>query len=328
MLVNAAGMKPTSNERAQWLIADIGATTSRCAILAAYATVPDQVRIYRNDEFPSLEALLGDYLKRVDERPQSVALAVAAPVHDDNISMMNRNWSWSGATLALGLGVGQVKMINDFHAIAYALPTFDESTRSEIGTATEYREGSRAALGPGSGLGASAWIAGKSGGATMTGEGGHVTLAGRNKAEDEIIAEVRARFGHASAERILSGPGLIVLHDIMHGIRSDSSEAITGNPQDAACAATMNQFFSFLGSVAGDLALFTGCFGGMYIAGGIVPACLEQIAASPFRERFEAKNRYREYMQRIPTYVITDPLPGLSGLVAMLSAGSGRPLRP
>ena len=155
----------------------------------------------------------------------------------------------------------------------------------------------------------------------MTGEGGHITLSGRNKREDEIIAHVREYFGHCSAERILSGPGLMVLHKIMHDIEIESSEEITTSPEDDACAATMNQFFSFLGGAAADLALITGAFGGIYIAGGIVPACIDQIRESPFRERFDDKNRYREYMQRIPTYVITDPVPGLSGLAAMINRG-------
>ena len=105
----------------------------------------------------------------------------------------------------------------------------------------------------------------------------------------------------------------------MHDIEVTTSEEITGNPNDANCAATMRQFFSFLGSVAADLALITGSFGGVYIAGGIVPACIEQLIASEFRSRFEDKNRYREYMQMIPTYVVTDPFPGLTGLSAYVA---------
>ena len=81
----------------------------------------------------------------------------------------------------------------------------------------------------------------------------------------------------------------------------------------------MNQFFSFLGAVSAELALITGSFGGLYIGGGIAPACLEQLAASRFRERFEDKNRYKDYMQAIPTYVITDPTPGLTGLIAFIT---------
>ena len=321
LLVNAAGMKPATTRTDRWLIGDVGATTSRFGVLGPAATAPGHVGIYQNDEYDGLTELLADYLSGIDSRPQALALAVAAPVHGDHIRMINRDWSFSGASLAGELGVTRVKIVNDFHAVAFALPAFDADTRIEIGNATEYRDGNMAAIGPGSGLGTSAWIAGDAGGAAMTGEGGHITLSGRDRDEDEIIAEFRARFGHCSAERVLSGPGLITLHDVMHGIRVSNSEAITRNASEAACAATMRQFFSFLGSAAADLALIAGAFGGLYIAGGIVPACIEQLRASPFRDRFDDKNRYRDYMRRIPTYVISDPLPGLTGLAAMINRG-------
>jgi glucokinase len=321
MLVDAARMTTATSDTESWLIADIGATSSRCATLAPATSGPQNVRIYRNENFPQLTDLLADYLRLCDNKPQSLALAVAAPVHGDDIRMINRDWSFSGTSLSGGLGFTRVKIINDFHAIGYALPTFDDNTRSEIGHATEYRGGNMAVLGPGSGLGMSAWIRSDSAGAAMTGEGGHITVPGRNKQEDEIIAGFRDRFGHCSAERILSGPGLMALHKQMHGIELESPEVITGNPDDEACAATMNQFFSFLGGAAADLALITGAFGGLYIAGGIVPACIEQLRLSPFRERFDDKNRYEDYMRRIPTYVITDPVPGLTGLAAMIKRG-------
>lgn len=304
-----------------WLIADIGATSSRCAILGQNASNPEHIRIYRNEDFAALSGLLADYLGSCEVKPQALALAVAAPVHGDDIRMINRDWSFSATALASDLGLARTKIINDFHAIAYALPIIDDSSRTEIGHAKEYRGGNMAVLGPGSGLGMAAWICGDSGGAAMTGEGGHITMSGRDRNENEIIAYFRERFGHCSAERILSGPGLLVLHEAMHGIEMESPEEITSNPDDAACAATMNQFFSFLGSVAAELALITGAFGGLYIAGGIVPAHVEQLRKSPFRDRFEDKNRYQEYMRRIPTYVITDPVPGLTGLAAMINRG-------
>ena len=319
MLVNAVRMISSTSDKESWLIADIGATSSRCATLAPPAVKPENVRIYRNADYPGLTELLAEFLRNCEEKPQSLALAVAAPVHGDDIRMINRDWSFSGTSLTSDLGLAAVKIINDFHAVAYALPVLDDNARTEIGHAIEYRGGNMAALGPGSGLGTSAWIRGESGGAAMTGEGGHITVSGRDEREDDIIARVRQRFGHCSAERILSGPGLLVLHKAMHGIEIESPEEITGNPGDEACAATMNQFFSFLGSAAADLALITGAFGGLYIAGGIVPAHVDQLRKSPFRERFDDKNRYKDYMRRIPTYVITDPLPGLTGLAAMIN---------
>jgi len=295
-----------------WLIADVGATSSRFAIYAGGTF--EHARIYRNDDYAGLEAVAARYLDDVSSRPSSAAFAVAAPVDGDDVALMNRNWAFSRASLA-ALGFERVVLMNDFHAVAYLLPTLGDADRFEIGKATKYREGNIAVLGPGSGLGMAAWIDGS---AAMSGEGGHITLSGRDAREDSIIASIRDRFGHASAERVLSGPGIVALHEAMHGETLASAEEIAGNADTNAKAETMQQFYRFLGSAAAELALITGAFGGVYIAGGIVPAYTEQIANSEFRDRFENKNRYRDYMQAIPTWVITDPLPGLRGLAAFI----------
>ena len=316
---NAADMKEKFIDHQGWLIADIGATSSRCAILQAPDYALGEFRIFANDDFSSPAALLSAFVSTDNHSPKSCVLAIAAPIHGDDVEMINRDWQFSRPSLAKLLELDNIQFLNDFHAIAYALPVFDEQSRIEIGKAREYRDASIAVIGPGSGLGMSAWIGNKSNGSAMFGEGGHITVAARNDREDEIVAALRKKFGHCSAERLLSGPGLIGLHEAMHGTNVETSEEITANFGDKQCAETLNQFFSFLGSAAADLALITGAFGGVYIAGGIVPACIDQLMASPFRERFEDKNRYREYMQCIPTYVITDPVPGLRGLAAYIA---------
>lgn len=312
-------MNESTSATGDWLIGDIGATSSRCAILTPPDATFRDVRVYQNEKFPSLPELLVAHVDASGVRPRSLALAVAAPMYGDDVRMINRAWAFSGASLKSDLRLERVVIVNDFHAVAYALPNLDDAGWTEIGTATRYLGGNMAVLGPGTGLGMAAWITGASGGVPMTGEGGHITLSGRDEREDRIISTVRERFGHCSAERILSGPGLRVLHEAIHGIGIESSEQITKNPDDPANAATLDQFFSFLGSVAAELALITGAFGGLYLAGGIVPACIEQLRNSPFRQRFEDKNRYQDYMRRIPTYVITDPFPGLTGLAVMIN---------
>ena len=140
-----------------------------------------------------------------------------------------------------------------------------------------------------------------------------------------IITKLRDRYGHCSAERVLSGPGLIALHEAIHGERLERSEDITSDPDDPRSAATLAQFFRFLGSASAELALVTGAYGGLYIAGGIVPSVIEPMRQSDFRARFEDKNRYSDYMRAIPTWVITDPYPGLSGLRAFVTQRSRRP---
>jgi glucokinase len=307
-----------SQNRNSWLIADVGATTSRCATLADGEVTA--IHVVQNDRYRNLPELLREYRDQADLDLASCALAVAAPIDGDVVQMCNRDWRFDRQTIA-DLGFGSVELLNDFHAIGWALPRFDDATREEIGAATHYRDGNIAVLGPGSGLGMSAWISGS----VMSGEGGHITVSGRDAGEDEIIARLRDRFGHCSAERVLSGPGLLALYEAIHGERPDRPEDITANPDEPRAAATLQQFFRFLGSAAAELALITGAYGGVYIAGGIVPAMIESLKASEFRSRFEDKNRYRDYMRAIPTWVITDPYPGLTGLKAYVDQGLRRP---
>lgn len=299
-----------------WLIADVGATTSRIAVYDG--TSITALELFRNDDHDSLESLLCHYGESLGALPPRAALAVAAPIDGDDVSMMNRDWRYSRDSIA-AVGFDSVTMINDFHAIAFALPEFGDEDRFEIGKATQYRDGTIAVLGPGSGLGMAAWI---EGGAAMYGEGGHITLSARDDRETRILSRLRDRFGHVSAERVLSGPGLVALHEAMHDESLSSPEAVFAEPATSAKEETIAQFFRFLGYAAADLALITGASGGVYIAGGIVPSYTDRIARSEFRSRFEDKNRYREYMQAIPTWVITEPVPGLRGLASFIDRDS------
>lgn len=315
-------MPPDSRADASWLIADIGATSTRCATCRPDDRHANQLKVFQNEQFDSLQSILTEYLEGLVLKPSAGALAIAAPLSGDEVHMTNRDWNFNRVEMAGRLGLQTLEIINDFHAVACALPRLAGRDLAEVGKATAYRHGTRASLGPGSGLGVGAWIVGDGKGIAMISEGGHVTLPARNDEEDRIIAKIRERYGHASAERVLSGPGIIALHSAMHGEHMKTSLEITTGTVDRKCRATMEQFYRFLATVAADLAMTTGAYGGVYIAGGIVPDNIDQIRASTFRERFEEKNRYRAYMQAIPTYVITDPTPGLTGLVAYVAERS------
>jgi glucokinase len=311
-------MTVDSRPDSRWLIADIGATSARCAVYLGEERRIVGLRVFKNDDFPDAKSLLGGYLEASDQKPGRGVLAIASPISGDEVAMTNRNWRFNRLELGSQLGLQELLVINDFHAVAFAVADIRNKDLAEVGKASEYRDGTRAVLGAGTGLGVGAWVGTRDRGMAMVGEGGHVTLAGRNEEEDRIIGRLRERFGHCSAERVLSGPGIIALHNAMHGDEMKTSREITSGTVDPKCRATMEQFFRFLGSVAADLALTTGAVGGVYIAGGIVPDHIEQIRASTFRARFEDKNRYRRYMQAIPTYVMTDPTPGLTGLTVYI----------
>jgi len=160
------------------------------------------------------------------------------------------------------------------------------------------------------------------------GEGGHVTLAASNSLEFEVIEQLRKRYGHVSAERVLSGTGLVDLYHAIRAIKSDYDIEVTTPAQVLALGMdgsstlarqALDLFCGWLGSVAGDLALTLGAVGGIFIGGGIAPRLKSHLLQSDFRRRFEAKGRYQTYLQAIPTWLIDAPIsPALDGAARAL----------
>ena len=181
--------------------------------------------------------------------------------------------------------------------------------------------GTMAVIGPGTGLGVAgvvqtprAWLA-------LPGEGGHATLSAADDFESALLAWVRGRHEHVSAERLLSGIGLPLLHQALAAVNGEPADELSAQDiverglADAGglCGRTLDAFCALLGSFAGNVALTLGARGGVYIGGGIVPRLGERFFDSRFRERFEAKGRFRSYLAGIPTVLITDTLVALEG---------------
>ena len=156
-------------------------------------------------------------------------------------------------------------------------------------------------------------------------EGGHATLPAENRREDAILQFLRDRFGHVSIERALSGGGLVDLYDAINALdgrnappRTAAEIGLAGVARsDETSRVALELFYGFLGSVAGNTALTVGARGGVYIGGGIAPRNVDFMAASVFRERFEAKGRLRHYVTPIPTLIITHPYPAFLGLARL-----------
>src|SRR5262245_33380921 len=308
-------------------MADIGATTSRCALVndKGQELAPE---IFENADFTGVAGVLRVYLehRRASDRPTRAALAVAAPITGDDVQMINIGWRFSQDALRRELGLKRLQVVNDFAAIAWALPLLTPADVLQIGGGESVSRTTLATLGPGSGLGVSALVPSGDSWAVMTGEGGHVSMAAATREEQDVIAILRDRFdGHCSAERVLSGPGLVNLYLTLAELAGRGSPTVT--PQDVTNLAkqgeplarkTLAMFFAMLGTVAADLAVTTGARGGVYIAGGIVPRLVEPLGKSEFRARFEAKGRYRDYRSATPTYLITADLPAFRGLKHLL----------
>lgn len=316
-------------ESAPRLLGDIGGTNARFALQSARGPV-ESLEVYETGRYPSLTDAVRNYLSRVAPLapPRHAAFAVASPVTGERIALTNNVWSFSISDVKRDLGLSGLHVVNDFVAVALSILRLGPEDVRQIGGGEAVPATPIAAIGPGTGLGVSALVPAETGWVPLAAEGGHVTMPAYDAGEDAVIARLRKRLGHVSAERVLSGPGLVNLHFALAEIAGRPPEHLTSDEisrralveGDPACRETFDTFCAMLGTVAGNLALTLGARGGVFIAGGIVPDFAEAFAASAFRERFEEKGRFRDYLSRIPTFVITRDLPAFVGLSTLLDA--------
>jgi glucokinase len=313
------------------LLADVGATNARFALVTARGKF-QRIRVLACEDYPSIHAAIAAYLDdelRLSDlgRVEAAAFAVAGPVTSDSVTLTNHPWSFSIGELRRHLAIDRLVVINDFAAVAVAIPYLKTSDRYRIGSGKALAHAPVGVIGPGSGLGISGLVPMAGEWLPLSGEGGHVTMAPATARESAVLDRMRIRFDHVSAERVLSGPGLINLYNTLaeiDGIPASSytSAQITDRSigeRDPHCREAVDMFCAMLGTIAGNLALTLGARGGIYVAGGIVPKLDAVFAASSFRKRFEDKGRLRPYLARIPTYVVTQPFPAFVGLLAMLA---------
>jgi len=296
------------------LLGDVGGTNARFAWQPAPgAPLRDMATLLCKEHDSLYHAMRGYLDARGPERPHVCGIGIANPILGDRVQMTNHHWSFSIAELQRDLGLERLVVINDFTALALSLPALAPEDLRPIGGGEAVPGAPRAVLGPGTGLGVSGLLPAPGGQfVALKGEGGHVTLAASDEREAAVIKMLHTRFGHASAERALSGPGLVNLYDAAAMLAHQPVLPLTPAQvieraraaSDPACQSAVELFCSLLGSVAGNLALTLGAQGGVYIGGGIVPRLLPEIERSRFRERFEAKGRFKSYLAAIPTWII------------------------
>lgn len=326
---------PSYCASAAWprLLGDIGGTNARLGWQSRADAEIEQIRVLPVAEYPDLLAALESYLDFTKlGRPQCAALGMANPVSGDTVAMTNHHWRFSIHQVRAQMGWQRLLVLNDFTALALALPHLEASVKVPVGAVPQPLE--RAAIGligPGTGLGVSGLlpVPGTSRWVPIVGEGGHVSLSPSTAEEFAVLEQLQRRYGHASAERALSGAGLVDLYHALSRVRGLPSEEITapahvmeqGLREGPSLASdTLDLFCAFLGSVAGDLALTLGARGGLYLGGGIVPRMKDRFVQSTFRARFEAKGRFRSYLAEVPTWLIDAPVsPALKGAALALA---------
>ncbi|MDC8773430.1 glucokinase [Roseateles albus] len=296
------------------LLADVGGTNVRFASQLSANGPLQQTGSYACADFESLCDAICHHLWREGlERPRASAIGIATPVTGDHIRMTNHAWTFSIKAMQEALGLQRLLVLNDFSALALALPTLHADALCQLGTGQAVPGAPIALIGPGTGLGVSGLVPAYGAGLVpLGGEGGHVTLSSYEPEEQAVLDILQQRFGHVSAERALSGPGLENLYLALaqlHGVRVEAlaAQQVTQaalERSDAMADGALEMFCSLLGGVAGNLALTLGARGGVYIGGGIVPRLGARFSESKFRRSFEAKGRFRAYLSDIPSYVV------------------------
>ncbi len=309
------------------LVGDVGGTNARFALLDEQNR-PQQIKILPTADYPSLLDAIQTYLdgERISD-VGSAAIAVANPLLGDVMKMTNNAWQFSITETEKALGLEKLHVVNDFNALARAVPHLDDSDIIKFGGGAAKSNAAIAVIGPGTGLGVSGLVPCGKHYASLQGEGGHVSLGVRTPREIAVHGVLKKQFGHVSAERVLSGPGLINLVGALRTV--DGLEPLELTPSeiteracsgaDPLCAEAVQIFCELLGSCAGNLVLSLGAEGGVYIGGGIAPKLGQTFIESGFREQFEAKGRMRHYLEKIPSFMITSPHPALLGVAQVFT---------
>jgi glucokinase len=311
------------------LVADIGGTNVRFALVPVGTTEPQREQILRCGDFDGPVEAVRHYLSLVGNPDLGIAaFDVATAVTGDQISLTNGPWSFSIAATRDALGLDRLHVINDFTALALAVPILDEHETRKVGAGVPVPETAIGVLGAGTGLGVSGllWHAGRW--LAVQGEGGHVAFSPVTEREDAILNVFRRDYGsHISVERFLSGMGLTNIYRALCEL--DGAEPVQLEPAQITEAAlggsderareTVDIFCAALGTAASNVAITLGARSGVFIGGGIVPRLGDYFDRSAFRKRFEDKGRFSDYLSSIPTYLIVAETPALRGLATLLA---------
>lgn len=316
------------------LVGDVGGTNARLALCSLDNGDIVQAKTFSGLEFQGLEAVIVHYLEQVNVRVSDACIAIACPITGDWVAMTNHSWAFSIAEMKQNLGLDNLEIINDFTAVSMAIPMIKPEHLIQLGGDKPVADKPIAVYGAGTGLGVAHLVHVDKRWVSLPGEGGHVDFAPNSEEEGIILDVLRAEIGHVSAERVLSGPGLVNLYRAI--VKADNRLPENYQPSDVTeraladsctdCRRALSLFCVILGRFGGNLALNLGTFGGVYIAGGIVPRFLEFFKASGFRGGFEDKGRFKDYVKDIPVYLIIHDQPGLLGAGAHLRQVLGQVL--
>ena len=305
------------------LIGDIGGTNARFSLLVDPYAEPRDFPIVHTADYETIDAAIqAGVMDKTSLQPRSAILAVAGPIRGDEIPLTNCDWVVRPKDMIERLGLADVVIINDFEAQALAIANMPDQYREPIGKVPDRMIASRAVLGPGTGLGVAGLIHAEERWIPIPGEGGHVDLGPRSERDYQVFPHVKTIEGRIAGEQILCGRGMVNLYNAI--CAADGIEPKPYEPKDVShfglegadpqAVETLSLFSTYLGRIAGDMAMIFMARGGVYLAGGISQKILPALKGPEFRAAFEDKAPHTKLMASIPTYVVTHPLAALAGL--------------
>jgi glucokinase len=309
------------------LLADIGGSKSRLA-LAQAAGRPERIQVIENDTVADLETAVARYLDETGACPQAAMLAIAGPVDGEEIALTNRQWRFRRSDFARRFGLSRLRIVNDFEAIAWALPRLAAADTRALGRPAVPRACAKVVLGPGTGLGVAALVPADGRWHVVASEGGHVSFGPQAPDDVEIFARLREGRRSISAETVLSGPGLPRLAralDPRAAAQAPETIVTSALAHKPAALATARVFVRLLGRFAGGMALTFKALGGVYVTGGVACALGPLLDEPAFRQAFEAHPPYETLLASIPTLLITCAEPGLIGCAALADEPAAAP---
>lgn len=311
------------------VVADIGGTHARFAI--AYISDKNGISLdhqitMESREHASLQTAWQAYTAQLEHPlPTLGAVAAAGPVGGDILRFTNSSWIVHPGTVAEKLGLSKLVLINDFAAVAHTAAKAEASQLRHVcgPDSAGIPDGITTIVGPGTGLGVAQFLKTDAGYHVIETEGGHIDFSPLDEIEDRLLHHLRKQHRRGSVERLVSGPGLQTIYQVLAEIESDLPQtlddkqlwALALSGEDSLASAALDRFCMCLGAVAGDLALAQGAKS-VVMAGGLGARIGNALGSSGFKERFVAKGRFQSLMENIPVKHLLHPEPGLYGAAA------------
>ncbi|MBI1363204.1 MAG: glucokinase [Proteobacteria bacterium] len=303
------------------LVADLGGTNIRLALATEDGLKKGSTRRYAVADFASLEDTCRAYLKGIGHSGKvgKACLAVAAPVQEGKVRMTNHHWRFSRRSVCAAVGASKTVFLNDWEAIGYGASLLTPDHYVDLLDGRPVREGCVVMCGPGTGLGTVIVHPVNGHPTVIPSEAAHMTFTPRSPHQKLIGEFLKAKFGHVSWERVLSGPGLADAYQALSGERT-SPEDVTRRAQTGEQLAlkVVEIFAESLAHYAANLTLTVLAQGGVYLGGGVLPHIRPLINIRAFDQAFTDKGRYAKYLTTIPVRVLTTPEPALIGAAGYL----------